>query len=370
MTGTKTALGPALVPLGRPSFRPAWLDDVRRQTDGLLERFFAERAEADRARGAESSLLRGVIAGLTMRGGKRLRPAVLVAAYRAIAPDAIWTATLPICAGLELLQSYLLIHDDWMDQDAERRGGPSAHVALAARTGSEALGAHLAVLAGDLASAWAWDLVLEGSWTSPHGRDALAAFSRMHHEVVLGQEIDLRTEPLRGADAPSFDDVAHMQRLKTGSYTVDGPLRIGAILAGARAPELAILDAFAAPLGEAFQVRDDLLGTFGDPEVTGKPVGSDLRSGRRTALIRASERILEGEDRDVVTSVLGRSDASRRDLERAILVLDRAGVRHDVELHLRALVDRALGAIDGAPLAEPGLSMLRDLAAALALRDR
>lgn len=367
---TKIAVGSTPIPLGRRSFRPVWLEDVRRQTDGFLERFFSERAEIERARGAEASLLRAAIADLTMRGGKRLRPAVLVAAYRAVAPDAIWTATVPVCAGLELLQSYLLIHDDWMDQDAERRGGPSVHVALAQHTGSEPLGASLAVLAGDLASAWAWELVLEGSWSSPHGRDALAAFSRMHHDVVLGQEIDLVTEPLGGVRAPTVDDVARMQRLKTGSYTVDGPLRIGAILAGARAPELAALEAFGAPLGEAFQVRDDLLGTFGDPDTTGKPIGSDLRSGRRNALVRAAEQLLSGVERDAVTAVLGRSDATARDVERAIVVLDRSGVRAAVELHLRSLLDAALRSLEGAPLAEPGLTMLRDLASALALRDR
>lgn len=366
----KTALGPKPIALGRPSFRPVWLEDVRRQTDASLERFFEERAQADRARGAEASLLRTSVAELTMRGGKRLRPAVLVAAYRAVAPDAIWTATLPICAGLELLQTYLLIHDDWMDQDDERRGGPSVHVALGRATGSNSLGASLAVLAGDLASAWAWELVLDGAWASPHGREALAAFSRMHHEVVLGQEIDLVTEPLEGVRARTVDDVARMQRLKTGSYTVDGPLRIGALLAGARAPELAALEAFGAPLGEAFQVRDDLLGTFGDPGTTGKPIGGDLRSGRRNALVRESEDVLEGDDRDVLAAVLGRPDATERELERAIAILDRSGVRARVEARLRGLVAAALSSLEGAPLAEPGLSMLRDLAGALALRDR
>lgn len=358
---TKIAGGP--IPLGRPSFRPPWIDEVRRHTDGFLERFFVERAEADQSRGAEASLLRTAIAELTMRGGKRLRPAVLVAAYRAVAPDAIWTATLPICAGLELLQTYLLIHDDWMDDDVERRGGPSVHIALAERTGDPALGARLAVLAGDLASAWAWDLVLDGAWSSPHGRDALAAFSRLHHEVVLGQEMDLR-----GSDVHL--DVARMQRLKTGSYTVDGPVRLGAILAGARAPELAALEAFAAPLGEAFQVRDDLLGTFGDPAVTGKPVGSDLCAGRRNALVRAADELLAPADREALDAVLGRPEATARERERVIAIFDRAGVRDAVETHLRTLLDLAVAALDGAPLHEPGVQMLRDLASALALRDR
>jgi geranylgeranyl diphosphate synthase, type I len=345
-----------------------WMDEVQRTTDAQLVRFFDARREQvrallsrDGAVEAKSELLPAIEA-LTLRGGKRLRPAMLVASFRAISPDAIWTRTAAACAALELFQSYLLIHDDWMDGDLSRRGGPSVHAHLRERTGRDDLGDALAILAGDAASAMAWELFVEGALAAPGGTgsEAIAIFARIHQEVVLGQEMDLC-----GAR-----DVARMQRLKTGSYTVTGPLEIGAVLAGASAEARAALRAFGEPLGEAFQVKDDLLGVFGDARSLGKPVGSDLRAGRRNALLRECERLLPAEERSALDAVLGNGAATDAQIEDIAQKLERTGIRARVEERLAGLLTRALDALEAGPFHDPGRTMLRELAQRLVHRDR
>lgn len=340
---------------------PAWLDEIHRATDAHLTRHFEQRRALTRTllETGDSELLPAIEA-LTMRGGKRLRPAMLIASFRALSPDAPWARAVPACAALELLQSYLLIHDDWMDGDDQRRGGPSVHAFFRERTGKRELGDALAILAGDFASAMAWELFVEGALACPGGTDAIGIFGRIHHEVVLGQEMDLS-----GAR-----DVTRMQRLKTGSYTVTGPLEIGAILAGGQGEVLAALRAFGEPLGEAFQVKDDLLGVFGEEKRTGKPIGSDLRAGRRNALLRECERLLSAADRAALEGVLGRATATDEEIRAVTALFERTGIRARVEERLDGLLTRALAALDAGPFSEPGKSMLRDLARWMVQRDR
>ena len=126
---------------------------------------------------------------------------------------------LSACSALELLQTYLLVHDDWMDRDDVRRGGPSVHAALRAQVGDAHLGDALAILAGDLGSAYAWELLFGTKIMQPPTPEVLRAFSTIQREVVLGQQLDVMGSP----------EVGLMQRLKTGSYTVRGPLRLGAL---------------------------------------------------------------------------------------------------------------------------------------------
>ncbi len=339
-----------------------WMAEVRSRVDARLAQYLSDKHASAARLGEDAAVLVDAVRGLTMRGGKRLRPAVIVATYDAVrgddAPDDL-TPTLDVCAALEVLQTYLLIHDDWMDGDAERRGGPSVHTALAARYGSTHLGAAVAVLAGDLASAYAWELLCRA--TFPEGRlgDAITAFRVMQEEVVIGQHLDL----LGAAD------VSLMQHLKTGSYTVRGPLALGALLGGARPEHVSSLNLFGDPLGVAFQLRDDLLGTFGDPRTTGKPAGNDLRAGKRTALVAAAERLLERDARGPLDAVLGRADASSADVEAATRLLETSGARADVEAQLVAHRRAAREALAAAPISERGRARLTDLLALLTERD-
>lgn len=335
-----------------------WLDEVRSELDAHLSRFFDERravaARLAQSAGQTSALLEAV-EELTMRGGKRLRPAVLVAAMTSVRPGRGVRDVLAACASLELMQTYLLVHDDWMDGDLVRRGGPSVHARLRESHGPH--GDALAILAGDLASTLAWELMNDAAWQSPRGRELVTSFARIHQEVVLGQEMDLL----------GSDDVSRMQRLKTGSYTVSGPLRLGALLGDPSEAQLAALERFGGPLGEAFQIRDDLLGTFGDAREVGKPIGGDLRTGKRTAIVRELEQSVPERERASVLRVLGR-EASESELDAARRALVATGVRARVEARLELLLDEACAALEGGALHEPGISMLAELAGALTFR--
>jgi geranylgeranyl diphosphate synthase type I len=263
-------------------------------------------------------------------------------------------------AAIELLQSYLLIQDDWMDDDDERRGGPSTHAAFARAVHNDKLGASLAILAGDIAMGLAFELLHATRFPEHTALRAHEAFTNMHFEVVCGQQLDLL----------GHRDVGLTHHLKTGSYTVRGPVALGALLGAANDAQLAALEAFAKPLGIAFQLRDDLLGTFGDSRATGKPAGHDLREGKQTALISEARALLPDSDRARLDQVLGRAQASSAELAEVAQLLEQSGVRARVEAQLAAYLDEASGALDGAPLMAAGVSMLEELLARIGKRDR
>ncbi len=332
-----------------------WIERVRAEIDDTLRAFFTEKHSESNAISPDSVELGDEVATMTMRGGKRLRPVVLTAAFHA-AGGSDPASTRSAGASLELLQSYLLIHDDWMDQDDERRGGPAVHAAYRARHPGHLADA-LAILAGDLASAYAWELMLNAPFPAHRRAEALELFLQIQKEVFLGQHLDLTANP----------DVSRMHQLKTGSYTVEGPLKVGALLADATKEQMQALREFGAPLGEAFQLRDDLLGTFGDTKATGKP-GNDLKNGKRTALILEVERLLPPERREVLTRVVGHTDASERDIMAAAELIISSGARKNVEDRLAALLAEAEAALGQAPFEDSGRTMLREVAQRLAIR--
>lgn len=337
-----------------------WLTEVRSLVDARLTSHFAEKRARAMRLAPEALELVTAIEALTMRGGKRLRPALAYAAHCAISPEPS-ADVIDAGAALELLQSYLLIHDDWMDADEERRGGPAVHVALGAHGGrDDHLGASLAVLAGNLASAHAWELLTRIGGPESRLRAAIDVFLAIHQEVVIGQQLDLIAS----------DRVSLMQQLKTGSYTVRGPLSLGAALAEASDAQRAALEAYGAPLGEAFQMRDDLLGTFGDRATIGKPTGGDLRAGKRNALIAAAEERATATDRQAIEIAFGDPSASEEAIARAKAALVACGAKSAVEARVTALLDRAKSTLTRAPLRPPGVSMLRELADHLAIREQ
>ena len=330
---------------------------VRQRVDAKLDTYLQAKVDEAREVSPDSLELVEGIRDLTMRGGKRLRPVVLDAAYRCVAGTPEQDATTSAGAALELLQSYLLIHDDWMDQDDERRGGPAVHK-IFRDAGHEAhLANALAILAGDLASAYAWELFLEAPF--PHGSlaEATARFITIQKEVFFGQHLDLTANP----------DVARMHDLKTGSYTVRGPLLLGALLGGADAKQTEAFLAYGNPLGEAFQLADDLLGTFGDEGETGKP-GDDLRHQKRTCLVAETERLLPPAERQALDALMAAEAPTDAQVEAASKLIIACGARANVEARLRSLLDQAHGALESAPFDGPGVAVLKHLAERLALR--
>ena len=333
-----------------------WMDGVRERTDHALRTYLDEKLlEARQISPASLELVEG-IRSLTLRGGKRLRPIVLQAALQAVDPGRDLGDATAVSASLEVLQSYLLIHDDWMDQDDERRGGPAVHAMYREDHGEHEANA-LAILAGDLASAYALELILRAPYGDDRG-EALGLFIRIQKEVFYGQHLDLTQDP----------DVARMHDLKTGSYTVRGPLLLGALLGNANDAQREALLAFGNPLGEAFQLADDLIGTFGDAGHTGKP-GDDLMHRKRNGLVAMAEARLEGRAReDLATLMNSRGNADEALVARIASAMVDHGIRSDVEGRVKTLLATAEGALEGVGLQAQGVEILRSVARKLALR--
>lgn len=336
-----------------------WTADVADAVGSRLADFFERRHAEARSISPRAPALTQAVSDLTLRGGKRLRPCAAYAGFRSVCPDGEPAAVWDLGAALELLQTYLLIQDDWMDGDEERRGGPAVHVSLTRAHGDAHLGAGLAFLAADLASGFAWELV--GLLPFPEGRsgEAMRAFARMHFEVVAGQQLDMLEHP----------EVALTHHLKSGSYTVRGPLQLGAILGGASADQLASLAQVGQPVGVAFQLRDDLLGTFGDPSVTGKSAGNDLRAGKLTSLVAAAKDILSEAEFEPVARVLGQRDQSEAAVAAARDLIAECGARAQVEEQLQSLLGEARTALAKADFDPLGVSLLQDLLQVLTVRN-
>ncbi len=332
-----------------------WKGKVRNGVEHCLKEFLSQELESHHELPASTRELVRVVQDLTLRGGKRMRPMVTAAAMHAVNPTAPLEPMYAVGAALELLQSYFLIHDDWMDGDVERRGGPAVHT-LYEQSLSPHDAASVAILAGDLAGAYAHEMLAKAPVNGDAMVRLLQAFTQMERDVIFGQELDLQ----------GTEQVEAMYALKTGAYTVRGPTALGAILGGASPTEVGALCEFAHPAGVAFQLRDELLGTFGDPSQTGKPAGNDLRAGKVTCLVQYARAHVPPDSWNVVQNVLGRRDAPDGEINTAIRLLESCGARTHVEGRLGELTRASLGALENSPL---DTALLSDMVSNLSQRS-
>jgi geranylgeranyl diphosphate synthase type I len=307
----------------------------------------------------------------SVSGGKRFRAAFCWWGHLAVAEPDDPAALLKACASLELLHASALVHDDVMDASDVRRGRPATHRAFEAlhrergwSASPEQYGAAAAILLGDLLLSWSDELLRTSGLPASRVLDALGYFDLTRTEVVTGQFLDVSAQARGAADV---DVAMTVLRYKSAKYSIERPLHIGAALAGADATTLEELGRFGLPLGEAFQLRDDLLGVFGDPEVTGKPAGDDLSEGKRTVLVALALDALGPADRQHLDASLGRPLSDEQVAELRSLI-DRSGAHEQVEDVISALTDRALTALDAADVREEARAVLRDLAAAATQR--
>ena len=326
-----------------------WMDEIRHQVDERLREFFVTTLAESADLSPLASELVTEVRDLTMRGGKRLRPIVTAAGYRAAHGPGTVSPTVDVGAALELLQSYLLIHDDWMDEDDERRGGPAVHYVFQQRHGHAHLGASLGILAGDLASTFSWELFASSAFPEAQRCEAIRLFVRIQKEVFAGQQLDLMAN----------EDVERMHDLKTGSYTTRGPAELGGLLAGGTPEAMLSLRNWSAPLGVAFQLRDDLLSTFGEARLTGKP-GDDLRHGKNNAVVAAFQKLGPSDaQRAAVDAVWGKADASD---ELVVIANEALGdAKASVERRLAFLSDEARTAIAASDFDDEAKALLEDV---------
>lgn len=309
-------------------------------------------------------------------GGKRLRPSFCYWGFRAAGGD----PELPIlkaAASLEMLHVSALVHDDVMDSSDVRRGAPAAHRRFEGlqRARSEAsgkggdpvgFGIGAAILLGDLCLIWADEMMHTSGFDAAALASASKFFDAVRVEVTAGQYLDLVAQASGEAD---MDRALRVLRYKSATYTVERPLHIGAALGGGGQHLVDSLSAYGLPLGEAFQLRDDLLGVFGDPTVTGKPAGDDLREGKRTVLTayaveHASEVQLTEFDR-----LFGRADLDDDEIQLLREILQDSRAVQACENLITERTEDALDALERSPIDdEASRKALADLAIAATAR--
>lgn len=342
-----------------------------------LRRYLGERRDAAAYIGSEYAELTEALDEFVLRGGKRLRPAFAYWGWRAVAPadavadDATAASALRLFAALELLHACALAHDDVIDASATRRGLPTVHRLFADRhrernwRGSpEQFGLSAAILLGDLSLVWADDLIATAGLRPEARARVQRVWGDIRTEVLGGQYLDIAAEA-RGAD--SVASAMTVNTYKTASYTVTRPLQFGAAAAADRPDVQDVFHRVGTDLGIAFQLRDDVLGVFGDPAVTGKPSGDDLRSGKRTVLL--AEALDRAEATDPLGAKLLRTsvgtDLTDSDVRELCSVIESVGALAAVEQRITTLTDDALAALDAAAIddgAKVGLGELARLA--------
>ena len=335
----------------------------------------AKREEAAAAGSPETLELIDGVGRLATHGGKRLRPALVYYTYRACGGVSD-EAALPLALATELLHTYLLIHDDIMDHAEVRRGLATAHAlfrdahrAHALYGDPEDFGRSVAILLGDLSQSWAVELATGVAAGGAGSRELARAFAAMCQEVIGGQYLELLVAQRRAA---SEEELLRILRLKSGRYTAERPIQLGALLAGAAPQVLAALSRYGAAVGEAFQLQDDLLGTFGDAGTLGKPVDADLREGKFTFLIHhALEKATPGQ-RDALEAALGNPGATAAETEAAVRVLAETGAPAAVTAMIGERLGAARAALEelAADLAPGGRLFLEGLIDYLGERER
>jgi len=363
---------------------PADLSHVREQVGRALAGFLG------RQRAVLAGLDGGLAPGLDaisdlLAGGKRLRPAFCYWGWRAAGGGAAGARydhaepdgaadeeehILTAAAALELLHAGALVHDDVMDGSATRRGQPAVHRRFAAqhaaggwRGSADSFGAGAAILLGDLLLGWSGELLRASGLPAAALRRGQPVLDAMRTEMIAGQYLDLLGQ---AAGTGTVASALRVVRYKSAKYTVEGPLLLGAALAGAAGTEsqlAAACSAYGIPLGVAFQLRDDVLGVFGDPAETGKPVTDDLREGKRTVLVALAADRADTAQASVLNRHLGDPRLGEAAAAQVRGVLTDTGALAECERMIRGSVREALAALADAPFTDGAKTALAELAA-------
>jgi geranylgeranyl diphosphate synthase, type I len=305
------------------------------------------------------------LSSFLLDSGKRLRPLFAYAGFLA-SGGSLDKPVVRAMASLELLQACALIHDDLMDGSDTRRGKPSIHRHFESRHVQDDLdgfaphyGLSAAVLLGDLALVWSDQMLNSAGLTTAQFTALLPYYNEMRVELMAGQFLDIHEQTQK---TTSVDRSMKIARYKSGKYTIERPLHLGAAMASAPSEIFTALSSYGLPLGEAFQLRDDLLGVFGDPSVTGKPAGDDLREGKRTVLIAMTNDRQSEAQRDVARKYFGKPDLDAQGVAVLREIIESTGARAELESTIERLTDQALTAAQSAVFTEDGNAMLVELA--------
>ncbi|AKE41573.1 geranylgeranyl pyrophosphate synthase [Corynebacterium kutscheri] len=359
--------------LPNPNF-PTDIPDIIDHIEASLKVFFDENRLHIERIGDPAMNAVSFLEDFVLTGGKRIRPLFAWAGFLAGGgfeknPEYSHTALFTAISSLELVQACALIHDDFIDSSDTRRGQPTVHRRAETlhrshnwQRNAKHFGASVSILVGDLALVWADDMFYGSGLPAQALIRAFDSWRGMRTEVIGGQLLDIANE------AEATDSLARAYQVnlfKTAAYTIERPVHLGAALAGAEEKEIAALRAFGRDIGVAFQLRDDLLGVFGDPTVTGKPAGDDLREGKRTVLIAQS--ILNAtnagcpELAEKIKNQVGKVSTPEEIAELSYLI-ESTGVVGDIEKRINDLADSGLAHLRNIDLPTPAQNILSALA--------
>jgi geranylgeranyl diphosphate synthase, type I len=352
------------VPSGAP---PADLGEIATRVEARLDHLLTTEIDRWSQIAPDVTTPLRELRAMVLGGGKRLRPGFVHWGFRAAGGDPADPIVADAGAAFEMLHVFALIHDDVVDDSARRRGRATVHMVFGAEHAAQGhrgeerrFGEGVAVLVGDFAHVYA-DMLAAG-----FPAEAVALWNELRVELNVGQYLDLLGTARGDTDLAGAERVV---RYKSAKYTIERPLHLGAALAG-RFDELGpVFTAYGIPLGEAFQLRDDLLGVFGDPDVTGKPVGDDLREGKPTPLLALTVERATPAQRAVLDRI-GAGDLSADEIVRCQAVMTDTGAVDLIEARIAQGRDIALAALDRVDLDGAVRRALDALAVYVTARDR
>jgi geranylgeranyl diphosphate synthase, type I len=356
-----------------PSLHPVDIDDLRKRVDVELSRFLDEQeARFDELITDADSRFQWLTVASSLRsflaGGKRLRPTFCYWGWRGAGGDADDEGIVSAAAALELLHAFALIHDDIIDDSDTRRGAPSLHRQHAMlhegwgqRGSSTLFGNSVALLLGDLCLAWFHEMLAASPLPADRLREARPLMAQGFNELVVGQYLDVAEQAAWTSSAERASTVIHY---KTAKYTIERPLHLGGVLAGASPELLASYTDYALPLGEAFQLRDDVLGAFGDPSVTGKPVADDLRTRKATVLLATARRKATSTQAQEMDRIFAEADLDDDQVQQLRSIIEVSGALNDCERLISHKAAEATEALDRMPVSDDVRAVLGSLIAA------
>jgi geranylgeranyl diphosphate synthase, type I len=340
----------------------AWRIGLRRKVLAHVSEFVSGRCAAELA---ESGVeVAGNILSDLVAGGKCLRSTYMYLGWLAGSADS--DEALFASAGLELLHAFALLQDDVMDAASSRRGRPAAHLQFSQwhrnrelSGPAERFGESAAILLGDLCLIWAEQMLRESGVEHRRLQQAWPRYDAMRTELAVGQFADLASDV---RDLPSMDMVLEVARRKSGNYTVRRPLEIGAAMSGCSDRTISGLGRYGASVGEAFQLRDDLLGVFGAESVTGKPDGQDLIERKATSVVIAAHQLADKPTRRELTELMNTSDLDEDAIDRWRRLIRTTGAVDWIEDTISGQVTAALGELDQLRIGEPVRDALANMA--------
>ena len=340
------------------------LKEIRNSINQELLNFVAAENKYLNEIGSELAPVATAMERFLLDSGKRLRPLFAYLGFLGTGSKPS-IEILRACASLELVHVCALMHDDVMDASDTRRGAPSIHRAFEAMHVEEKLsgsaaqfGISSAILLGDLALVWSAKMLHQSGIDGATLLRSLPMYDEMRVELMAGQYLDVYEQALASVSVERSLKVA---RYKSGKYTIERPLHFGAALGDGKPDLFTTYSNYGLPLGEAFQLRDDILGIFGDPQETGKPAGDDLREGKRTVLLAKVMELADSTQKSEINSTLGNQGLDLAQVNKVREIFVSTGALSEVENLISKLTSDAQSALEHGgidPLAKTALKQL------------